>query len=120
MRKVPMRLGPLALLLTVISICLTTLATLTLTTARGNLALAERFADTVQIRYELEDKGQTYLKETQESGREETAHTVIEHEGYTLTIDLAKNGNDYAVKLWRMEKIWQEDQTIKDLWQTDN
>ena len=41
----PIKLGPLALLLTVITICLTTLAILTLTTARADLRLAEKYAE---------------------------------------------------------------------------
>ena len=40
MKQVPIKLGPLALLLAVISICLTTLAILTFTTARADLRLA--------------------------------------------------------------------------------
>ena len=54
MKQVPIKLGPLALLLTVISICLTTLAILSFTTASADLRLAEKYADTVQTRYELE------------------------------------------------------------------
>ena len=57
----PIKLGPLALLLTVITICLTTLAILTLTTARADLRLAEKYADTVAARYELERMGQAII-----------------------------------------------------------
>ena len=53
MNQVPVKLGPLALLLTVISICLTTLAILTFSTARADGRLAERYAETVTLRYEL-------------------------------------------------------------------
>ena len=48
MNKAPIRLGPMALLLTVISICLTILAILTFTTARADLRLAQKYAETVQ------------------------------------------------------------------------
>ena len=44
MKQVPIKLGPLALLLTVISICLTTLAILTFATARADWRLAEKHA----------------------------------------------------------------------------
>ncbi len=54
MKQVPIKLGPLALLLAVISICLTTLAILTFTTARADLRLAQKYAETVSTRYELE------------------------------------------------------------------
>ena len=46
MKKTPIRLGPLMILLLVISIALTTLALLTVTTSRADRALAERFAAT--------------------------------------------------------------------------
>ena len=47
MKRVPIKLGPLALLLAVISICLTMLALLTCSTARADRRLAEKFAQTV-------------------------------------------------------------------------
>ncbi len=42
MKQIPIKLGPLTLLLTVISICLTVLAILSFTTARADLRLAEK------------------------------------------------------------------------------
>ena len=51
--RTPIRLLPLALLLTVISICLTVLAILTFSTAGADLRLAEKYAETVRTRYEL-------------------------------------------------------------------
>ena len=39
MKQIPIKLGPLTLLLTVISICLTVLAILSFTTARADLRL---------------------------------------------------------------------------------
>ena len=58
MNQVPVKLGPLALLLTVISICLTTLAILTFSTARADWRLADRYAQTVTARYDLMNEGQ--------------------------------------------------------------
>ena len=63
MKQVPIKLGPLALLLTVISICLTVLAILSFTTARADLRLAEKYAQTVSERYQLEISGQELLAE---------------------------------------------------------
>ena len=54
MHQVPIKLGPLALLLTIISICLTTLSILTCTTSGADLRLAQKYAETVQTRYSLE------------------------------------------------------------------
>ena len=67
MKQVPIKLGPLALLLTVISICVTTLAILTFTTARADLRLAEKYAQTVETRYALERQGQEFLHELSET-----------------------------------------------------
>ncbi len=63
MKHIPIKLGPLALLLTVISICMTVLGLLTFATARGDLSLAEKHGDTVRLRYELEAEGQAFLGE---------------------------------------------------------
>ena len=60
MKKTPIRLGPLMILLLVISIALTTLALLTVTTSRADRALAERFAASVSARYGLERDGSAF------------------------------------------------------------
>ena len=63
MKQVPIRLGPLALLLTVVAICMTVLALLTFSTARADLAMAQKLAASTQERYELEAEGQTFLRD---------------------------------------------------------
>lgn len=109
MNHVPVRLGPLALLFTVISICLSVLAILTFSTARADLTLAERYAGTVRTRYELEVQGQEFL-ETARPGETK----VFEADGMTLTVALDESGN---VSQWTMEKSWTQNETIEDLWQ---
>ncbi|MBQ3392333.1 MAG: hypothetical protein IJG52_02855 [Lachnospiraceae bacterium] len=69
MNQVPIKLGPLALLLTVISICLTVLSILTFTTSGADLRLAQRYADTVKARYALESEGQAFLQRANEAVR---------------------------------------------------
>ena len=76
MKQVPIKLGPLALLLTVISICLTVLAILTFTTARADMALAEKYADTIRLRYELEAEGQSFLAEADAAAAEGTIELI--------------------------------------------
>ena len=63
MNHAPVKLGPLALLLTVISICLTILSILTYTTAGADDRLAQRYSQTTTERYELEIAGQEALAE---------------------------------------------------------
>lgn len=108
MEQTPIRLGPLALLLTVISICLTVLAILTFSTARADLALAERYAQTVQTRYDLESQGQSFLAAAR-PGQEQT----FTEDGMRLTVALDSQGN---VCRWTLEKDWEQTETIDGLW----
>ena len=124
MKQTPIRLGPLALLLTVISICLTILAILTFTTARADLHLARQYAETVQSRYALERQGQEELSrlrrgETPAPAADEDGvlRTELEREGFRLHIGLAPDGaGGYTVVEWRQTKDWETDDTIDNLW----
>ncbi len=61
MNHTPVRLGPLILLLSVICVCLTMLSLLSFSAAGADKRLAEKYADTVRVRYELEAEGQELL-----------------------------------------------------------
>ena len=71
MKHIPVRLGPLALLLTVVAICMTVLGLLTFSTARADLAMAQKLAASTQQRYELEAEGQAFLQEAAEAAGKE-------------------------------------------------
>jgi len=123
-KQVPIKLGPLALLLTVISICLTVLAILSFTTARADLRLAEKYAQTVSERYLLEAEGQELLAELQDSDpgmldMERDANGVwwtdLEKNGAHLHIGVKKGADGWDVAAWRMDKDWEED-TELDVW----
>ena len=124
MKQVPIRLGPLALLLTVISICLTILAILTFTTARADLRLAEKYAQTVRERYALEEEGQEYLADLHagrvsapEPGEDGVCRVELERDGYWLRIGLLDDGQGgYEIVSWRQEKSWEQTETIDNLW----
>ena len=124
MNKAPIRLGPMALLLTVISICLTILAILTFTTARADLRLAEKYALTVSERYALEKEGQEYLAglnagrvEAPEPGEDGVLRTELERGGYRLHISLLPDaGGGYELISWRQEKDWEQSELIDNLW----
>ena len=124
MKQVPIKLGPLALLLTVISICLTVLAILSFTTARADLSLAEKYAQTVSERYLLEAEGQELLAELQDSDpgmldMERDANGVwwtdLEKDGAHLHIGVKKSADGWEPVAWRMDKDWEED-TELDVW----
>ncbi|MBR6114892.1 MAG: hypothetical protein IKQ10_06860 [Oscillospiraceae bacterium] len=129
MKQVPVKLGPLALLLTVISICLTVLAILIFTTARADLRLAEKYARTVQTRYALEVRGQEFLADARNAasggglsptdGLDRDADGVywhtIEQDGSLLKIGLRQQEGELTVEAWRHERLWEEDDSL-NLW----
>ncbi len=124
MKQTAIRLGPLALLLTVISICLTILAILTVTTARADLRLAEKYAETVKERTALETQGQELVRAVTvgEAGTlapdaDGTIRAELEQNGLRLRLALSPDGEGgWAVTDWRMEKEWTFDDTIDGLW----
>lgn len=118
MNQVPIRLGPLALLLTIISICMTTLSILTYTTSGADLRLAEKYAETVRVRYELEAEGQAFLQEVESAVSVGLPLEVMdgallvpgggirktfEKEGTVLTVELADGAADTAVTAGAVE-----------------
>ena len=129
MKQTPIKLGPLALLLTVISICLTTLAILAFTTARADYRLAERYAQTVETRYALEIQGQEFLRELSETDLADYGlmdwdrdyagvyWTEFEQDGARLKIGFRPDRKGgYTVVSWRQEKGWVEDDSLGTLW----
>lgn len=128
MKQVPIKLGPLTLLLTVISICLTTLAILTFTTARADMRLAEKYAETVRTRYALEAEGQRFLQEIQGMdsadlslmGLERDAAGVcwktLEQDGARLRIGFTFDREGSHVAAWRQDREWDQDTGIGNLW----
>lgn len=132
MKHIPIRLGPLALLLTVISICMTTLGILAFTTARADYSLAEKYADTVRERYELEREGQLFLREAEEwlaaggslsslEGAVEDETGVvrrnIERGSFSLKVGIIPDGESgFRVVEWRIQKEWEPEESIGGLW----
>ena len=125
MKQVPIKLGPLTLLLTVISICLTTLAILNFTTARADMRLAEKYAETVQTRYALEAQGQAFLQEIDgqdlslldlERDEDGTLWKTLEQDGARLRIGLRAEDDAVTLVAWRHDKEWNQDETLDNLW----
>lgn len=132
MRHIPIRLGPLALLLAVISICMTTLGILTFTTARADLVMAEKYAATVRDRYELEYEGQVFLKaagdalvkegnlsglsgiETDENG---VIWKTIVQDDTRLVIGIRPDQEKgWQIVSWKLMKAWEADESMGELW----
>ena len=119
MKQTPIKLGPLALLLTVVCICLVTLSILNFTTSRADDSMSRRYADTVAIRQQLTAEGERFLYEADEQlangGTLETTEQTFEQDGYTLTVRLTQTGDTYEIAQWRLEKQWEEKNEM-DLW----
>lgn len=130
MKQVPIKLGPLALLLTVISICLSVLAILTFTTARADKSLAEKYAETVAARCALETEGQRFLRDLDEALRQGDGGflAALEREGELYAKRLTLDGTDLNIAFrltgegkpellrWRIYREWTEDLDIGNLW----
>ncbi len=133
MRHVPIKLGPLALLLTVISICMTVLGTLAFATARADWNLAQKYADTVQLRYMLEAEGQRFLGTAAQAlakgedpgeldGAERDEDGIVwrtfEKGDFRLRVGMSDDGGHLCVVSWRIQRDW-EPETDMDLWLTE-
>ena len=125
MDQAPVKLGPLALLLSVISICLATLAILTFTTGRADLALASKYANTVTIRYACERQAQEFYRDANEGaeflevmpGPDGTLTETFEESGSRLRVVLSPDAaGGYRVASWRADREWEQDDTIPNLW----
>ena len=125
MKHTPIKLGPLALLLAAVCICLTTLSLLNYSAAMADDRLAEKFAETVALRYELESEGQELLSAVAANGpdgswektEDGTLWRVLEKDGAMLRIGLSPDGaGGYAVVNWTQEKEWEPDTHIANLW----
>lgn len=124
MNRPPIRLGPLALLLLIVAVALSTLSILTFTTAKADLTLAKRFARSVEIRYELEKEGNRFLAEVAEDPSALQGENVTYEDGhycyrttldgYTLTIILKEDTSEFS--FWQIRREWEHDDTIDNLW----
>ena len=125
MNHTPVKLGPLALLLTVISICLTILSILSYTTAGADDRLAQRYAQTTSQRYELEVMGQEALAEfpagfeadSSQSAEEGAVWKTIQLDDLALVIGAVPEGDGSPrVVAWEMNREWNQDTQINNLW----
>lgn len=128
MRNTRIKLGPIALLLVVVTICLTVLSILSLSAAEADKRLAEKYSETVKERYKLEKKGQEMLADLSggtapdgwetEDGVSFTA--TLEEEGSRLLIGVVReeDGN-LRITSWIHDKKWNKDTKIGDLWSGD-
>ena len=124
-----MRLGPIAIFFTIVAAVLATLAILTVSTSRADVVLAERFANTTAIRYELEADGNRFLEAMDTDPAAAAAMEGVtqlengntqftaEKDTYTLTVEVAPQEADgYEVVGWKIHKEWDEGDAMGELW----
>ena len=127
MESRPVRLGWLSLLLTVVILCLATLSVLSFSTARADLAQAQKQAQQTDSVYALECAGQqwlaaldTALSEAQDEAsldallppdtvrtgsRVSTLQTGADGRSLSIAAELAADGS-YRVVQWRQSAEW--------------
>ena len=126
------RLGSISILMSVILLCVTVLAVLSLTSARADDVMAQRFADQTSAYYDLQNEGQRYLakadEEIKRSGFDGAISALsadgayldldgnivreIENETMKLTIILSSGADGYKVEVYRTGILWEEDLTL--------
>lgn len=126
MKQIHVRLGPLALLLTVIVICMTVLGLLAVTTARGDLSMARRYAELVEARYSLEAEGQNFLWETAqnpgamdllEKDGDGVCWKTLSKDGMSLKIGLTEQRKGFRVVSWQfIREDWEPNDELDGLW----
>ncbi len=130
MNHVPIKMGPLALLLAVISVCMTTLGILTFATAEADLRLAEKYRSTVVEQYERESIGQEFLSQAGKAIRENgslqsvpdaevsgnKAEKSIEIGTGKLVVKIEQKDNGFNVKSWRTAPVWEAENNNGGFW----
>lgn len=131
------RLGTISVLFTVVVLCVSVLAVLSVTTVRADQAMAQRYAQQVSARSELENAGQRWLKAVQDAVAEKGAaltqadlpegtqldgqvvQAALSTDERTLTVKLELDfdgaSTNVRVLSWVNSANWQEDERLEVL-----
>ena len=121
MRKQPIRLGWLSLVMTVCIVCLAVLSVLAFTTARANLSFAQKQAQAVQGLYVLERQGQEWLAQTDAAAQagmlpDGESTQRFEEGSRVLEVAVQVQGSRFTVTRWRYTTVWPEENPAESLW----
>ena len=131
------RLGTIAVLFTVVVLCVSVLAVLSVATVRADRAMSQRYAQQVTARSELENEGQRWLRQVLNAAEAhsaalteadlpenttldgQTVRTTLTTGGRTLTaeveLDFDGASPDYRILSWVNVADWEEDEQVKVL-----
>jgi len=133
------RLGPIAIFMTIVVIVLATLSVLTTATTNADKVMAQRFADITKARYELEAKGEKFIQQYDEQaqsgkidlkklgvGQSDDEYVKnIKNKGYILEIRIrpqrssvspGSKNKRYEITLWKLSKEWNADDPYSNVW----
>ena len=130
----PVRTGAMTLLITAVLICLAVLAVLALSTARADLAMADKALTGLQSQAQTETLGQEYLARLDaalKAGTDLPKEAATQADG-TILANLSANDGTleivvrprqatsddpvaYEILTWRLSTSWEPDQSL-DLW----
>lgn len=128
MRKKRFQVGSVAVLFSVVVLCVAVFAVLTVLTASSDMRLSRQYGEHVRSQYACENLGQQWLGEidgwiagknalpdgTEVSGS--TVQTEIIKGTSVLNIHLTLSGAGYKIDRWSCTTQWQPDEGLK-VWQ---
>ena len=131
------RLGTIAVLFTVVVLCVSVLAVLSVATVRADCAMSQRYAQQVTARLELENEGQRWLRQVLDAAEEkgmalteadlpdgtaldgQTVRTTLSTGERTLTVEVELDFDgaspDYRILSWVNAADWEEDEQVEVL-----
>ena len=127
MRKKRFQVGSVAVLFSVVTLCVAVFALLTVVTAASDARVARQYGDQIQGLYSCENLGQQWLarmdgwltgQEPLPEGTrisEDFAETEIQDENRTLCIRLRLTQSGYEISRWSCTTQWQP-QNNSNLW----
>lgn len=127
MRGKRLNIGSIAILFTVVMLCVSIFAALTVATAAAEARTARQYADYVQRLNQCEAAGQQWLAEADgwtkglgplPEGAQQTETELwgqVERGDMTLTIRLRLQDGGYEIAQWQLNTQWQPQQQLQ-LW----